>query len=100
MVLPTRSNDDQSSKALRVNIDPERPEESLAKLVLALTGVVVDLLERQAYRRIERGTVTDAEAESMVTALHALHEQLNILCDQLNIDPDDLTIDLGPLGKL
>lgn len=72
----------------------------LAKLVLALLNVIHELLERQAMRRIEGGSLNMAQAEALGEAL--MRQALTILelCDQLGITEEDLAIDLGPLGRL
>lgn len=72
----------------------------LAKLVLALVNLIHELLERQAMRRIEGGTLTDAQGEALGEAL--MRQALTILdlCDRLGITEEDLAIDLGPLGHL
>jgi len=72
----------------------------LAKLVLALLNVIHDVLERQAMRRIEAGSLTDAQAEALGEALMGQALTILQLCDQLGITEDDLDIDLGPLGHL
>ena len=43
----------------RVDVDPEGVEHGLAKLVLALVEFLRQLLERQAVRRMEGGTLSD-----------------------------------------
>ncbi len=72
----------------------------LAKLVLALLNVIHELLERQAMRRIDGGSLSGTQAEALGEAL--MRQALTILelCDQLGITEDDLDIDLGPLGRL
>lgn len=72
----------------------------LARLVLALLNVIHELLERQAMRRIDGGSLSQAEAEALGEAL--MRQALTILdlCDQLGITEEDLAIDLGPLGRL
>jgi hypothetical protein len=72
----------------------------LAKLVLALLNVIHELLERQAMRRIDGGSLSQAQAEALGEAL--MRQALTILelCDQLGITEEDLAIDLGPLGRL
>jgi len=47
----------------RVNVDPEGVEQGLAKLVLTLVEFLRQLLERQAIRRMDGGTLTDDEIE-------------------------------------
>jgi cell division protein ZapA (FtsZ GTPase activity inhibitor) len=72
----------------------------LTKLVLALLNVIHELLERQAMRRIDGGSLSEAQAEALGEAL--MRQALTILelCDQLGITEEDLAIDLGPLGRL
>jgi hypothetical protein len=72
----------------------------LAKLVLALVNVIHELLERQAMRRIEGGSLNEVQAEALGEAL--MRQALTILelCDQLGVTEEDLAIDLGPLGRL
>jgi len=72
----------------------------LAKLVLALVNVIHELLERQAMRRIENGSLNAVQAEALGEAL--MRQALTILelCDQLGMTEEDLAIDLGPLSGL
>jgi hypothetical protein len=72
----------------------------LAKLVLALLNVIHELLERQAMRRIDGGSLTGTQCEALGDAL--MRQALTILelCNQLGITEEDLDIDLGPLGRL
>jgi len=72
----------------------------LAKLVLALLNVIHELLERQAMRRIDGGSLSRAQAEALGEALMPQALTILELCDQLGITEDDLAIDLGPLGRL
>jgi hypothetical protein len=84
----------------RWNADPEDVKRSVLKLVLTLVELIRQLLERQAIRRMEQGTLTDDETESVGLALMRLQETILDLAKQFDIDPDELNLDLGPLGKL
>lgn len=86
--------------ANRWNADPEDVQRALAKLVLTLIELLRRLLERQAIRRMENGTLTDDEIERLGLALMKLEETIRDLAERFGIDPEDLTLDLGPLGKL
>ncbi|TME28134.1 MAG: gas vesicle protein K [Chloroflexi bacterium] len=84
----------------RVDVDPDEVEQGLAKLVLALVEFLRQLLERQAVRRMEGGSLTDEEVERMGLALMRLQEKLHEMARAFGIDPSELNVGLGPLGKL
>ncbi len=73
---------------------------SVLKLVLTLVELIRQLLERQAIRRMESGTLNDDETESVGLALMRLQETVLDLAKQFDIAPEELNLDLGPIGKL
>jgi hypothetical protein len=79
-------------------VDPEKVEQGLAHLVLAVLELVRQLLERQATRRMEGGTLTSEEIDRVGTALMRLEVKIGELQDHFQIE--DLNINLGPLGNL
>jgi len=89
-----------ASRPPRWNADPEDVKRSVLKLVLTLVEFIRQLLERQAIRRMESGTLTDDETESVGLALMRLQETILGLAQQFDIDPAELNLDLGPVGKL
>ena len=89
-----------SASAPRWNADPEDVRRSVAKLVLTLVEFIRQILERQAIRRMEAGTLTEGETESVGLALMRLEETVRDLGTQFGLAPEDLTLDLGPIGKL
>jgi len=52
-----------SSSPLRWNADPDDVQRSVAQLVLTLVEFIRKLLERQAIRRMEAGTLTDEQSQ-------------------------------------
>lgn len=72
----------------------------MLKLVLTLVELIRQLLERQAIRRMEAGTLTGDETENVGLALMRLQETILDLAKQFDISPDELNLDLGPLGKV
>ena len=84
----------------RIDVDPDGVEQGLAKLVLTLVEFLRQLLERQAVRRMEGGSLSDEEVERMGLALMRLEEKVHALAKQFNLRPDELNLDLGPVGKL
>lgn len=85
---------------IRWNASPEDVQRSVAKLVLTLVELIRKLLERQAIRRMEHGTLTDEQVENVGLALMRLEQTLHDMGRQFGLTPDDLNLDLGPLGKL
>jgi hypothetical protein len=84
----------------RVDVDPDAVENGLAKLVLTLVEFLRQLLERQAVRRMEGGTLSDDEVERMGLALMRLQEKVHEMARTFGIDPSELNLELGPLGRL
>ena len=89
-----------SPRTPRWNADPDDVRRSVLKLVLTLVELIRQLLERQAIRRMEGGTLSDEETESVGLALMKLQETILELAKQFDISPDELNLDLGPVGKL
>lgn len=81
----------------KLNLDPKKVEQGLAKLVLSLVELIRQLLEKQAMRRIEHGSVTDEEVERMGETFMKLEEKIIELRKAFNLDEDDLNISLGPI---
>ena len=84
----------------RWNADPDDVQRSVARLVLALVEFLRKLMERQAIRRMEAGTLTPEQVEAIGVALMRLEETLRELAARFGLTPEDLNLDLGPLGKL
>ena len=85
---------------LRWNADPEEVQRSVAQLVLTLVEFIRKLLERQAIRRMEAGTLTDQQTEDIGQALMTLEVTVRDLASRFGIPVEDLNLDLGPVGKL
>jgi hypothetical protein len=84
----------------RVNADPHNVEKGLAQLVLTLVDLLRQLMERQAVRRMEQGTLTDDEVERLGQTFMLLEKRMKELKETFGLKDTDLNIDLGPLGKL
>jgi len=78
----------------------DQPEQGLARLVLTLVELLRQVIERQAVRRMEGGSLSGDEVERMGLALMELEAKMIELRDVFGLGPDDLNVDLGPLGKL
>lgn len=84
----------------RVDVDPDDVERGLAKLVLTIVEFVRQLLERQAVRRMQAGTLTEAEVERVGVALERLDRKVVEMAGRFGLARGDLALRLGPLGDL
>jgi hypothetical protein len=84
----------------RLNANPDDVQRSVARLVLTLVDFIRQLLERQALRRMEEGTLSPEEIERIGLALMKLEKTLRALAKRFGLSPDELNLDLGPLGRL
>ena len=84
----------------RIKLDPENVRKGLGQLVLTLVELIRQLLEKQALRRIESGSLTEQEVELLGLTFLGLNEQLAWLKQEFGLTDEDLNLDLGPLGKL
>jgi Gas vesicle protein K len=84
----------------RLDCTPENIEQGLAKLVLSLIELLRQLLERQAIRRMEGGSLSDQQIEEMGTALMKLEQKIGELAEHFGLTLADLNLDLGPIGSL
>ena len=75
-------------------------QRSVVQLVLTLVEFIRRLLERQAIRRMEGGTLTEAQVEDVGRALMTLEQTVVELAGRFGIQPEDLNLELGPVGKL
>jgi len=102
LVLPQDVALDALARALpdRINADPEHVENGLARLVLTVIELLREILEHQAIRRMDGGTLSDEQIERLGLALLKLSERMDELKATFGLTDEDLNIDLGPLGRL
>ena len=84
----------------RITLRQDDVKNGLGKLVLILVELIRELLERQAIRRMEAGSLTDAEVERLGATFMQLSEQIEMLKKEFGLEDEELNLDLGPLGKL
>ena len=87
-------------KARRLEVDGEKVEQGLAKLVLTLIELIRRLMEKQAIRRIENNSLTDEQIEELGTTFMKLDEKMQELKVVFKLEDEDLNLNLGPLGDL
>lgn len=81
----------------RINARESGGERDLAKLVLSLVDLLRQLMERQALRRVNAGSLSDDEVERMGQTFMKLDRRMTELCAAFGLQPDELTLGLGPI---
>ena len=83
-----------------LEIDPDSVKNGLGQLVLTLVKLLHELLERQALRRIEGGSLTEDQIERLGLTLMRQAEEIQRLRSAFGLEEEDLNLDLGPLGRV
>lgn len=84
----------------RLDASPDDIETGVSQLVLTLLEFIRQVLENQAVRRMEGGSLTEEETERLGLALMRLETRLDEVRQVFGLEKEDLNIDLGPLGRL
>ena len=82
----------------RLVLEPGNVERGLVRLVLALVELLRQVMEKQAMRRIDAGSLASADVERLGRSLMEVEATVHKL--QAHFGIDDLNIDLGPVGHL
>lgn len=83
-----------------VDVNPHNVDKGLAKLVLTLMELLRKLMEKQAMKRIESGSLSDQEIENVGQTLMKLENKMDELKKTFGLKEEDLNLNLGPLGDL
>lgn len=90
----------ENALSRRINADPESVERGLAQLVLTIVELLRQIMERQALRRIDGGTLSEDQIERLGRTFMELDRRLEELREEFGLTEEDLNLDLGPLGRL
>jgi hypothetical protein len=100
MTVPAPAEHGRPARRHHIDADPESVERGLVSLVLTVVELLRQLMERQALRRVDEGTLTDDQIEKIGWTLMSLEQKMAELRDHFGLEPEDLNLDLGPLGPL
>ena len=84
----------------RLNFDVNGAKNGLGQLVLTVVKLLHEVLERQAIRRVEAGSLTEQQTERLGLALMQQAQEIDRLRKEFGLEEEDLNLDLGPLGRL
>lgn len=80
--------------------NPRETEQGLAKLVLTLVELIRRLMEKEAFRRVKRGRLSQVEIQKLGLSLKAVKKKIKEIQAVFGIEDDELNVDLGPIGNL
>ena len=84
----------------RLNFDVNGAKNGLGQLVLTVVKLLHEVLERQAIRRVEAGSLTEQQTERLGLGLMQQAQEIDRLRKEFGLEEEDLNLDLGPLGRL
>lgn len=84
-----------------INADsPRETEQGLAKLILTIVELIRKLMEKEAFRRVKKGTLSPVEIQKLGLSLKAVKKKMQEIQAIFGIENEDLNLNLGPLGDL
>jgi hypothetical protein len=99
-MLSPPSRPGQPPRAGRLNFDVHDAKNGLGQLVLTLVKLLHELLERQAIRQVEGGSLSEQQIERLGLTLMRQAQEIERLRKEFGLEEEDLNLDLGPLGRL
>jgi len=89
-----------NQKSARIDIDPADVRKGLGQLVVTLLKLLHELMERQAARRVDGGSLTVEQIERLGMTLMLQSREIQRLQAEFELADQEVNLDLGPLGKL
>jgi len=80
--------------------NPKKTEQGLAKLILTLVELIRRLMEKEAFRRVKKGSLSSTEIQKLGLSLKAVKKKIKEVQTIFGIEDEELNLDLGPLGNL
>ena len=84
----------------RLELDQDHLKNGLGQILLTLIKLLHEVLERQAVRRIDAGSLSEEQIERLGLTLMRQAEEIDRLRREFGLEEQDLDLDLGPLGRL
>ncbi|OGL45053.1 MAG: hypothetical protein A2W05_08555 [Candidatus Schekmanbacteria bacterium RBG_16_38_10] len=94
-----RKAEENIPKLININ-NPRETEQGLVKLVLTLVELIRKLMEKEAFRRVKKGTLSQVEIQKLGLSLKAVKKKIKEIQAIFGIEDEELNLDLGPLGNL
>ena len=99
--MPSRKTQRQLETPGQINLGSGegKLDNGLARLVLTVVEVLRQVLEKQALRRADSGSLTDEEVERLGLAFMQLNKRLVEISREFGVKPEELRAGLGALVR-
>ena len=94
-----KKTEENIPKIINAN-SPRETEQGLAKLILTLVELIRRLMEKEAFRRVKKGSLSSAEIQKLGLSLKAVKKKIEEIKAIFGIEDEELNLNLGPLGNL
>ena len=96
-MLRSHINKPKTKGEQKINLEGEKLQKGLAKLVLVILEVLRQILERQARKRVLSGTLSTQEVERLGLAFMQLKQKVSEISKQLGLNPEELDLTIPSL---
>ena len=96
-MLRSHINKPKTKGGQKINLEGEKLQKGLAKLVLVILEVLRQILERQARKRVLSGTLSTQEVERLGLAFMQLKQKVSEISKQLGLNPEELDLTIPSL---
>jgi gas vesicle protein GvpK/gas vesicle protein GvpA/GvpJ/GvpM family len=95
----SKNNKTELLSVEKTNLDGQKLQKGLGKLVLTLVEILRQVLERQARRRIESGTLTSEEVERLGLAFMQTRQKIMEISKEFGCTVEELDLNVGSIIK-
>jgi hypothetical protein len=97
LVEPSNLSENCSSPRTSIKLDSNNAGQGIAKLVLSIVKLLTDVLERQALRRYDEGTLSTSQIEELGTAFLQINTRAKEVAGLFGIKSmSELQLNLNP----
>jgi hypothetical protein len=89
-LLSSKIQTKDAQSVQQINLDGEKLQKGLAKIVLVVVELLRQILERQAQRKIQSGSLSVEEVERLGLAFMQMKEKMGYISEEFGLQPNEL----------
>jgi hypothetical protein len=87
----------QLAEPTKIQVDADKLQKGLTKLVLTLVEILRQILEKQGQRRIAQGTLTPQEIERLGMSFMQIKQTIDEVAGKFDLKPQELNLNVSHL---